>query len=183
MNRKPIKISRALITKTLDYDQKTGVLTWKSRSDRGSDWNAKCAGKVAGTITPWGYRRVTFDGVKVLAHRIVWFLEKGNWPTGELDHKNGDRLDNRITNLREASQAQNQQNRSAKGRHGMIGASPLPNGRWVARIGVNRRTINLGCHGTQAEAHAAYLRAKRRLHLYQPLPRSIASRTQGGANA
>lgn len=64
----------------------------------------------AGSTDKGGYTRVKINGKTYLEHRLVWLLHKGVWPTGQLDHINGDRSDNRIENLREASNGQNRAN-------------------------------------------------------------------------
>lgn len=56
------------------------------------------------------YRRVCRGGNRVLEHRLAWRLMTGKWPTNEIDHRNGDKTDNRWVNLREATAAQNHQN-------------------------------------------------------------------------
>src|SRR5690606_13174711 len=87
----------------LSYDPETGAIGW-SRSTGGR------SPKVAGNLDNGGYRRIKCKGHKILAHRIAWFLTFNEWPTISIDHINGDRADNRLCNLRLATQAQNQQN-------------------------------------------------------------------------
>jgi hypothetical protein len=87
-----------------------------------------------------------------------------------IDHINGDRLDNRIENLRTATYSQNSANakRHSRNTSGLKGASKrFKNGKWTGRwqasITYQRKQINLGYFDTKEEAHAAYLEAARRL--------------------
>lgn len=115
----------------------------------------KCCvgGKVAGTIAGhrhWdGYDRVKIDQSQFLVHRVVFAMTHGRWPAAgnEVDHINGDRRDNRPTNLREATRAQNQQNRPTPKRNtsGEKGVSwNKVWKKWVAEIRVNGKAIVLG---------------------------------------
>lgn len=92
-------------------------------------------------------------------HRLVWVWHHGYWPTDQIDHINGDRHDNRIQNLRELGNAENCRNRHHRGVTFEKRA-----GKWRARIMVDGRSISLGYHATESEAHDAYLEAKLRLH-------------------
>ena len=71
------------------------------------------AGQVASSVNALGYGRVKINGKSVLAHRLAWALHYGEWPDGAIDHINGIKTDNRLCNLRLATRAQNQQNRSS----------------------------------------------------------------------
>ena len=90
-----------------------------------------------------------------MAHRLAWFYTYGKWPNHEVDHINGNRLDNRIANLREATRSQNEF--AAKKGKG-IRWEPKRK-KWLARIGVNWKQINLGRYATREEALAAYKKA------------------------
>jgi HNH endonuclease len=103
-----------------------------------------------------------------LAHRLAWLVYYGVWPAEQLDHVNGDKLDNRIANLREVSnQTNNQNHRKAKknSKTGFLGVVHEKRGDgYVAYLRVAGRTKNLGTYRTPEEAHSVYLREKRRLH-------------------
>jgi hypothetical protein len=114
-------------------------------------WVAKGKGKIkkapAGTLLHSGYRGVLINGRRFQAHRIAWVLHHGVWPLEQIDHINGDKTDNRIDNLREATNAQNGKNlpKSRRNKSGVVGVSfDIANRKWRASIKVNHKQINLG---------------------------------------
>ena len=143
----------SVLKERLAYVPENGVLTW-AISRRGT---AK-AGTIAGTVDTHGYRQIKINGRLVLAHRIVWAMHHGTWPTGQIDHINGDRLDNRIDNLREVDQRGNSSN-SPKHRAGKLVGCYFQKQikKWVAQYRENGRTYHLGCFSSEHEAHSAYL--------------------------
>lgn len=163
----------------LDLDPKSGVLTWRTRLREQFPtelswiaWNKLRAGKSAGGIHHSGYRmiEISIAGKRhcLQAHRLVFALAHGRWPVAEIDHINGDKLDNRLSNLREATHAencQNQRNPRLQNKSGYLRVYKPKRGRkWRATIGIKGRQIHLGDFATPEEAHAAYLEAKAKLH-------------------
>jgi hypothetical protein len=152
-----------------NYDAMTGVLTWRVGNR---------SGKAAGTKNEnSGHPRiqigVTFNGAPhlVLAHRLIWALVHGRWPAREIDHIDGDGLNNRLANLREATHAENAQNRrSLAGGTYFIARIR----RFAAEITANGKKVRLGCFATREEARAKYLAAKASLHPFQPIPREVS---------
>lgn len=140
----------SLLREALAYDRTTGSLTWKNRpvahfratATRTAEhncriWNSKNAGRAAGTVSPkTGYRHIFIWGRSYLAHRLAWTIATGNWPDGEIDHKNGDRLDNRWSNLRLVERERNCQNQQLR-RDNTSGATGVyaVRHRWKALIG------------------------------------------------
>jgi hypothetical protein len=113
-----------------------------------------------------GYKKIKLDKVFYSAHRLAWFYVFGVWPTGQIDHINGNRLDNRIENLRDVPKQINSENTrkarsdSLSGIQG-VAAHGL---RWKAAITVNGKKRHLGVFKTQDAAHEAYIFAKRKFH-------------------
>lgn len=101
----------AELRKLLSYDPSTGELRWKPRPEGPKEWNTQNAGKVAlNTLHSDGYRMGKIKGIRMYAHRVAWVLHNGQWPKNIIDHINGDRSDNRISNLRDASASDNAKN-------------------------------------------------------------------------
>ena len=151
--------------KLLRYEPKTGQFFWRISPNR----RVK-AGDVAGSKNR-GYVLIRVSGKLILAHRLAWFFVTGRWPKRELDHRNGRRDDNRFQNLREATHAQNQQNRTAtkRSKSGHVGV--FWDGRrehWFAQIRADGKQHYLGSHETVEDAAAAYRAAKARLHSFNP---------------
>lgn len=92
------------LRKLFKYEPDTGLLFW-----RVSPAFSVRPGDRAGTIIN-GYVRITIEGQRYSAHRIVWAMMTGLWPKKDLDHVNRVRRDNRWVNLREATPTQNRWN-------------------------------------------------------------------------
>lgn len=115
---------KGLIPQVLRYEPETGELYWRHRpagsfkgtSKRSAEsvaanWNSRHAGKKAfTTVGSHGYRSGRLCGRGLLLHRVAFVCMTGDWPAYELDHINGDRLDNRWCNLRKATRGQNARN-------------------------------------------------------------------------
>jgi len=118
------KITAQRLRERLDYDPETGVFVWKQASDRPREWNMRWVGKVAGVKArnyTSSYLLISIDGEKYLAHRLAWLYMTGIWPKAFIDHVNRDSFDNRWSNLREATKAQNGWNRRGADRDGSSG--------------------------------------------------------------
>lgn len=163
------------IRQCLDYDPETGSLIARARPREHfrteCGWkaaNTRCAGKPFGWIIRMKsgitYRRCLLRNEEFLAHRVIYKLMTGNEPPYEIDHHDGDGLNNRWDNLREATHQQNQCN--TKERTG----TSYPRGvyrhafRWVAEISADGKKHYLGTFATAEEAHQAYISASLRLH-------------------
>lgn len=120
-------------------------------------WNTKFAGKEAGNTGHQGYRRISFDGTSIAASHVAWLLAHGEWPSGFIDHINGDRSDNRPSNLRVVDAQENAKNQKARydNTSGVVGVCWCKSKRkWLARITVNYHHKNLGSFQTKAAAIA-----------------------------
>ena len=156
-----MSLSHARLLEVLDCDMEKGrLLAKRSIAGRG-------IGSEVGTPTHDGYIYTKIDGKRYPVHRLIWFHVHGKWPDGPIDHINGDRSDNRLSNLRDVPHVVNSQNlRQAKSHNqsGFLGVA-AKNKRFYARIASGGRTICLGTFNTQEEAHAAYVGAKKVLHI------------------
>lgn len=169
------EITQQRLKEVLRYDPDTGVFTWK----------VKVSDKVvlhsrAGQQRADGYRLIGLDGGRYLEHRLALLWADGAWPTGYVDHINGDPTDNRVENLRKCSQAENLQNTLgvSKSRHLPKGVGwHTLRGKWRAYIGQAGKSQHLGLFSTPEQAHQAYLAAKAQLHKFQPTPRQPCATT------
>lgn len=122
----------------LNYDGETGTFTW--RVSRGPNR----AGALAGSLRKDDYVDIGIDGRLYLAHRLAWLYVHGRWPAAEIDHRDHDRGNQKIANLRESTRSQNMANarrRRASG-SGIKGVSwHRTNRRWVARVYEDGREI------------------------------------------
>jgi len=150
----------------LSYDAESGLLRWKI------DGGSPRAGHVAGWPERSSYIRVMLSQKSYMAHRLAWYITHGKWPKNQLDHINGVRGDNRISNLREANHSENQQNKHvppSSNSSGILGVSYLKKDRrWRADIKVDGKSTALGTFGTAQQAREAYLEAKAKLHPFAP---------------
>lgn len=180
MASKPLP-SQEELRALLDYEPETGALAWKPRpaflfapglypAERlASIWNARFAGEPAfTTTTPSGYHYSSIDSRKVYAHRVIWKLVTGDEPV-EVDHINGDPSDNRFTNLRSVSHAENGRNSKLPrdNRSGCIGVHWNSEcSKWAAEIRANGQRHYLGLFATREAAAAARKAAERRLDFH-----------------
>ena len=109
--------------------------------------------------TTYGYCGVWFNGRRISYHAIVWILSTlHDIPQGkEIDHINGNKIDNRIENLRIVTRRQNQQNQKKHRAGRLVGASYRKgHDDWQSHIVIDKNKIFLGCYKTEQEAHEAY---------------------------
>lgn len=149
----------------LDYDPGTGAFTWRVLTGKARP--GEPAGYLAGDDR---LKRVHIGiaGRRYKAHRLAWLYVHGEWPAGEIDHRNGDPSDNRIDNLRVVTRQVNAQNmRRPRGQtaSGLLGAHwDRRRNNYRAHIKVDGQVRYLGAFPTAKEAHEVYVEAKRRLH-------------------
>jgi hypothetical protein len=159
-----IDITPYELAQLLHYNPETGVLTWLPRgeewcvSDRDcARWNSRHAGKEAFTcVGKLGYKSGSILSRPMKAHRAAWALHYGKWPDGKIDHIDHDKTNNRIDNLRDVSQAENNKNASKRldNSSGATGVC-LSGGKWRARIDVDGRRVHLGRFACIDDAVAA----------------------------
>jgi len=146
--RKPLPDQSALI-KVLRYEEDSGRLYWKIAAGR-----RVRAGDLAGSQHPDGYWMICVFGRHYAAHRIIWKIVYGVDPINDVDHIDGNRSNNRRSNLRSATPLQNRQNKNGWG-------ARRKGRKWGAQIQVNGRKIHLGTFESEEAARAAYVAAAR----------------------
>jgi hypothetical protein len=143
------------VKKYLDYNQETGIFQWKIRTS-----NRIKVGDEAGVITKLGYRALSLLGKKEYCHRLAWLFVHGEMPDC-IDHINGNKLDNRITNLRNTTKAMNNKNQHISRTELMLGVSRYQSknsdNKFRANIQDDGKTIHLGVFKTELEAFNAYM--------------------------
>ena len=168
MKRAPIKLlpSAAHLRRWFSYDPLTGILRWNrvaSNSQANRRRNSLFAGQPAGYVSG-GYRSVMLNERTFLVHRVIWKMMTGRDPLTQIDHINGDPLDNRWENLRAATQDQNQANRktSRNNTSGFKGVSFIQaHQKWRAAISVNGKKRHIGYYSTPERAFDAYVETAR----------------------
>lgn len=142
----------------IHYDPTTGLFTGRR-------------GTAVGSAGRYGYISVSIDGHVWLAHRLAWLYTYGSLPDGQLDHINRIRSDNRIANLRPATNKLNMENRKVQtnNKSGCPGVHFVARSKnWRARIKHHGVFIELGIHKDFESAKAAYLEARNRLFTFAP---------------
>jgi hypothetical protein len=138
----------------LSYSYLDGKFTWLVKPSK-----RICAGATAGSISRSGYSEIRIKRKLYYAHRLAWLYMTGDWPKDHIDHINGIKDDNRFCNLREATNQQNQFNRSVKGYSFL-----KPYNKYWSQICVGGKRISLGYFTTEQEARNTYLKAKIKYH-------------------
>lgn len=135
-----------------DYDPATGALRWRKSAGRAA------AGSLAAKKSVRGYCIVALHGRDYRAHRLIWFMVYGQWPT-MVDHVNGDKSDNRLANLRLATVSQNQSNTTKRpGKTSAFkGVHFVMDKGWRAQIKHKRKLRHLGYFDSEEAAHSAYV--------------------------
>jgi len=107
------------IRQAFEYNPDTGVFIRLE-----SAGNVK-AGSVAGSLDTKGYLRVFFNDKRYKCHRLAWYFTYGEWPKQVIDHINGNKTDNRISNLRDVSNKENCNNRHRANRNSQTGITNI----------------------------------------------------------
>lgn len=162
-------LTQSYLREILHYDPDTGDFTWLVPRAQ------KKAGDKAGRLyvhktskeRRWGYIEIGIDNKIYRAHRLAWLYMTGSWPEALIDHKDGDRTNNRFSNLRECTVRQNAENRF--NHHGKTSqylgvCFDKHTKKWQASIRVNGKATYLGQFVQESDAADAYLKAKAVYH-------------------
>ena len=146
-------LTQAELKSKLLYYKNNGMFIWLK------------LGNTAGYIDKDGYRLIKINQKSYRAHRLAWLYMYGQWPTKQIDHIDGNKLNNSIDNLREATQAQQNANRPALSRN-LLGVKGVRKHgkKYQALICKDKKQIVIGLFDTIKEADYAY--RKKALELY-----------------
>lgn len=162
-----MRLSQTQLKEVLYYSSKSGVFAWKVNR-RG---NAR-AGDIAGHSHPIGGRIfISVNGKKYPRSHLAWLYTFGVFPSHELDHIDGNCVNDKISNLRDVDHKTNLENRTRANRRATGRSSNLlgvswkkDKSKWVANISSGRVTKHLGYFENEIDAHKAYLIEKRKIH-------------------
>lgn len=158
----------------IEYNPEVGTMVWKERPRKHFrtkvGWlraNTQCAGKSAGCMDAKGYSRIRISNNLHHAHRLAWLLIHGVWPVKHIDHVNGNKWDNRIANLREATVSQNMRNSRIR-KDNLTGVKNVRQdkrkcGSWHTTLRIDGKNKHLGSFSTK-EAAEECVRKARVLH-------------------
>lgn len=160
-------ITQERLKQLLHYNHETGVFTRieSNRTDR--------LGKQPGSRNTKGHIQIRLDGTLYVAHRLAWLYMNGGFPVNQLDHIDGDKTNNKITNLREATNKQNQENvplqvNNTSGYRGVSFDKRLK--KFRAYVCHNRQKITLGLFDTAELAASAAKKARDQLFTHHKTP-------------
>jgi hypothetical protein len=139
-------IDQDYLVSRLDYDPLSGAFTTNGRS----------VGSIfTGDNRRTKYIRISIDGRQYRAHRLAWLYIYGRWPKEEIDHIDGNGLNNKLSNLRECTRQENAKNKPLQ-KNNSSGISGVnwhsASQKWEAQIYVKRKKIYLGLFGCIEDA-------------------------------
>ena len=160
-SRRETKLTAEHLRRVLIYDPYTGLWKWRSTGKgrpKVLDWMTGTPGGIEGRQ----YLSIAIDRLPYYVHRLAFLYMTGEWPSEQTDHIDGDRTNNRWANLREASGSQNKYNTGVRS-HNTTGARGVfrhkQTGKFVARIKIGDKRVNLGSFDTVEQASEAYEKA------------------------
>ncbi len=163
------KLTQRILKENLSYDPATGDFI-RIKRVRGRQYTG-----IAGTIFSDGYRQIQVEGVRKTASHLAWLYVYGEYPDGWIDHINGIRDDNRISNLRVATPFENAQNQGIPKHNssGIVGVRWNEQVRkWSAQISVKSKNIFIGYFKNKDDAVKARQEAKAKHHTFCSVVRS-----------
>ena len=150
------------VRELIAYDPISGVFTRATKTKgRYGEVGRRC-----GTIDRYGYLLICIDGQRISAGRVAWVLSHGRWPQWHIDHIDGDKLNNVISNLRDVPNevnAQNKRKATSRSALGCLGVSKVRQ-KYVAVLSYQGKRYRFGRFDSVEEASKAYIEGKRRLH-------------------
>lgn len=156
--RKANKSELLDLLEVLKYNKITGKFYWRK-----DIFPNVVSGDEARAINRHGRRIIKYNGRRWYASRLAWYFVYGYYPKLLIDHINGGRDDNRISNLREVTSRENSQNQKSHRNGKMIGARKSHGKRWMSNIRIGNKDVYLGTFDTEQEASDRYWQEVARL--------------------
>ena len=153
-------VTQEILKSLFDYDEVSGNLIWKINHP-----GVMNVGKIAGSYHQ-GYIRIVVNGKKYLSHRLIWLMNYGYWPS-YIDHINGVRNDNRLSNLRIASMKFNSWNQkiTTKNTSGIKNVFWHPQAKkWRVRVWAGGKGVSGGLYSDKNDAKIAAINLRNKLH-------------------
>lgn len=154
-------LTKEYVESLLSYDPDSGVFIWK----RGNTNHFHHHGKIAGRVNRAGRIQIKIDGKMYSAHRLVFLIEDGTFPELDVDHIDGNPLNNTRSNLRLVTKQQNSYNTkvSKNNKLGVKGVSLTKNNKFLVMLSINGIQEYLGTYQTLEEA-ASIMESNRNKH-------------------
>ncbi len=147
----------------VNYNPLTGIFTWKVSNNT----KIKIGSRAGSFDKSKGYRKIRINKILYKEHRVAWFYVYGVWPSDQLDHKNTNKVDNSIDNLREATNSTNGFNKTKykTNKSGYKGVSWYPKmNKWVVKYSYNRKIYHGGYFDKVEDAAKKYKELTKNLH-------------------
>lgn len=161
-NRKhPVNLTADKLRELMLYDPENGTFKWKAKR------NGVRRYTIPGRLSANGYWRIRVNHENHLSHRLAWLYMTGQWPKYWIDHIDGNKLNNKFSNLRECTPSQNHQNKKtmSNNKTALKGSwFDKANKKYKAAISINGIQITIGYFNTVEEAHNAYCKAAKELY-------------------
>lgn len=144
-----VALTQERLKELLDYNETTGVFTWRVKPSCRINM-----GSIAGSNSN-GYISIKVDDGRYQAHRLAWFYKYGKWPIRFLDHKDTIRNHNYLSNLREATQYENELNcplgkNNTSGQRGV--SYHIAYKKWQVQLSIKHKKYYLGRFNIKEEA-------------------------------
>ena len=152
-------MNQKVLQKVLSYDRTTGIFTWKKRK-----------GRIAGYVRKSGYRAITIKKKSYYAHRLAWLYEYGVFPVNQIDHRDQNKDNNRIFNLRDVTAEINAQNKALYINNTSRCAGICWNKnekKWLVRFGINGRRFYFGLYADRNKAVRRARKARKDLGFHE----------------
>ncbi len=158
-----MQASKEEILYYFEYNRERGVLIWKNHWDATA--RTRFTGRVAGTLKKEGYLEVKINWKLYKVHRLIWQLEHG-FEAEQIDHIDGNKSNNKISNLRNVTNRQNCQNYTIHRKGKLVGCTwDKTRNRWKAQVKLNGKTKFLGRFDTEEQANLCYLSKLKELNI------------------